>query len=200
MRGGVTSADVQPGPERVIFATINGVEVRKMTRASGRLLAILGLAIVVVTPASAENRLGIWPGMSVDEVAAALKPRCPNIIISGDDEKYVTCQVGEAADATVIKATVSSKGRTYYIAWREASSDEALTYAKKIASELGLSGAGKDCRFYDYELRCWQAKDGTVLYAGERDAQKRFVNYIVSDKVREEDEGPAAEAPVKPAE
>ena len=167
-----------------------------MAHALGKLFAILGLGLAAATPASAENRLGIWPGMSVDEVTAALKSRCPNIVISGDVEKFVTCQVGEAADATVIKATVSTKGRTYYIAWREPSSDEVLAYAKKVAGELGLPGAGKDCKFYDYELRCWHANDGTVLYAGERDAQKRFVNYIVSDKIKEEDDGPAAEAPV----
>jgi hypothetical protein len=171
-----------------------------MSRATCKLLAMLGLVTIAAASASAENRLGIWPGMSVDELATALKPRCPDITISGDDEKFVTCRVGVAVDATVIKATVSTKGRTYYIAWREASTDEVLTYAKKIAGELGLSGAGKDCKFYDYELRCWRAKDGTVLYAGERDAQKRFVNYIVSDKIKEEDEGPSAEAPVKPAE
>jgi hypothetical protein len=171
-----------------------------MMRTIGKLFAVLWLAVAVVTPASAENRLGIWPGMSVDEVVAALKPRCPNILVSGDDEKFVTCQVGEAVDATMIKATVSTKGRAYYIAWREPSDDEVLNYARKIAGELGLSGAGKDCKFYDYELRCWHAKDGTVLYAGERDAQKRFVNYIVSDKIKEEDDGPSAEAPVTPAE
>jgi hypothetical protein len=172
-----------------------------MMSAIGKLLAMLGLVVVMVpAPASAENRLGIWPGMSADEVIAALKPRCPDIAVSGDDEKFVTCRVGAAVDATVIKATVSTKGRTYYIAWREPSEDEVLAYAKKIAGELGLPGAGKDCKFYDYELRCWHAKDGTVLYAGERDPQKRFVNYIVSDKIKEEDEGPLAEAPVTPAE
>lgn len=171
-----------------------------MMRMIGKMFAVLGLATAVVAPAVAENRLGVWPGMNVDEVVAALKPRCPNIVISGDDEKFVTCQVGEAADATVIKATMSTKGRAYYIAWREPSQDEVLAYAKKIAAELGLSGAGKDCKFYDYELRCWHTTDGTVLYAGERDAQKRFVNYIVSDKIKEEDDGPSAEAPVTPAE
>ena len=170
-----------------------------MMRMIGKMFAVLGLATAVVGPAVAENRLAL-PGMSVDEAVATSKPRCPNIVISGDDEKFVTCQVGEAADATVIKATMSTKGRAYYIAWREPSQDEVMAYAKKIAAELGLSGAGKDCKFYDYELRCWHTKDGTVLYAGERDAQKRFVNYIVSDKIKEEDDGPSAEAPVTPAE
>jgi hypothetical protein len=168
-----------------------------MKRLTGWLILFLALANL---PASAENRLGIWPGMSVDEVSAVLKPRCPNIIISGDDEKFITCQIGEAADATLIAVTVSTKGRAYYIAWSEPSQDEVMGYVKRIAGELGLSGAGEDCKFYDYELRCWQAKDGSVLYAGERDPQKRYVSYIINDRIKEEDEGPATEAPVSPEE
>ena len=50
------------------------------------------------------------------------------------------------------------------------------------------------------KLRCWQAKDGSVLYTGERDSQQRFVTYIVNDKIKEEDMGPATAAPVSPEE
>lgn len=158
------------------------------------------LLAFVAVPASAENRLGIWPGMSAADVTAALKPRCPNIEITGDGEKFITCQVGEGAAATVISATVSSKDRTYYIAWAEPADDEVMGYVERIAGELGLPGAGKDCKFYDYELRCWQAKDASVLYAGERDSQKRYVNYILNDRIKEEDEGPQTPAPVNQEE
>ena len=37
-----------------------------MIRAIGKLLAMLGLVVIATAPASAENRLGIWPGMSAD--------------------------------------------------------------------------------------------------------------------------------------
>jgi hypothetical protein len=158
-------------------------------------LAAVALFLTVAAASASENRLGIWPGMTFEEVAAALKPRCPDIVIQGDDERSITCRIG-GAGATVITATTSTKGRTYYIDWREAADDEVTSYVKRIAGELGLRGPGKDCKFYDYELRCWRAKDGSVLYSGERDAQKRYVSYIVNDRIKEEDEGPATEAPV----
>src|SRR5262245_54042339 len=159
-------------------------------------LSAAPLLFTVVAASASENRLGIWPGMTVEQVAATLKPRCPDIVIEGQEERSVICRIG-GADAMVITATASTKGRTYYIDWRETADDEVRSYAKRIAGELGLHGPGKDCKFYDYELRCWRAKDGSVLYSGERDAQKRYISYIVNDRIKEEDEGPATAAPVK---
>lgn len=162
-----------------------------------RPFGLLALPLALMTmPAAAENRLGIWPGMTVSEVVAALKPRCPSVTVEGGDEQSVTCLSGEAADATIISVTASGKGRAYYIAWHDPSSDETKDYARRIAKELALAGPGKDCKFYDYELLCWYAKDGSVLYAGERDSGKRYVSYIVNDRIKEEDDGPATEAPV----
>src|SRR5262245_5348374 len=158
-------------------------------------LSAVALFLAVSAASASENRLGIWPGMTLEEVAATLKPRCPDIVIEGGDERSITCRIG-GTSATVITATASTKGRTYYIDWREAADDEMPNYVKRIAGELGLRGPGKDCRFYDYELRCWHARDGSVLYSGERDAQKRYVNYIINDRIKEEDEGPSTAAPV----
>lgn len=161
---------------------------------------VLVLAISLSSPAVAENRLGLWPGMSVDEVAAKLRARCPEIVVQGEDERVVSCETGIGADAIVINVTATSKGRIYFVAWREPSDDEVMDYVKRIAGEFGLGGAGKDCQYYGYELRCWQAKDGSMLYTGERDAESRYVSYIVNDRIREEDMGPATEAPTTPEE
>jgi hypothetical protein len=152
------------------------------------------LAVTIIAPASAENRLGIWTGMSADQVTAALKPRCPDLRITGEDERTINCRFGE----TEITVTTTTKDRTYSIAWSEPSDDEVTSYVKRIAGELGLSGPGEDCEFYGYELRCWHGKDGATLYTGERDSRSRFVTYVVSDKVKEEDEGPSEEAPTSP--
>jgi hypothetical protein len=157
---------------------------------------VLTLALSVASPSVAENRLGLWPGMSVDEVAATLKSRCPELVVAGEDERSVTCESSRNGDATVINVTATSKGRAYFIAWHEPSSDEVMDYVKRIAAEFGLGGAGKDCQYYGYELRCWQARDGSMLYSGERDAENRHVSYIVNDRIKEEDMGPATEAPV----
>ena len=149
-----------------------------------------------IAPASAENRLGIWTGMSADQVTAALKSRCPDLRIAGGDERTITCRFGE----TEITATTTTKNRIYYVAWSEPSDDEVTGYSKRIAGELGLSGPGEDCPFYGYELRCWHASDGATLYTGERDSRKRYVTYVVSDKVKEDDDGPSGEAPTTPEE
>src|SRR5262245_48789518 len=84
-------------------------------------LPVLALAISLSSAAAAENRLGLWPGMSVDEVAAALKSRCPDIVVEGEDERSLTCETGKSADATIINVTATNKGRTYFIAWHEPS-------------------------------------------------------------------------------
>jgi hypothetical protein len=154
-----------------------------------------GLACAIV-PASAENRLGIWTGMSADQVAATLKSRCPDLSITGDDERTITCRFGQAE----ITATTTTKNRIYHIAWSEPSNDGVSGYTTRVAGELGLSGPGEDCPFYGYELRCWHATDGATLYTGERDSRQRYVTYVVSDKVKEEDDGPSGEAPTTPEE
>jgi hypothetical protein len=163
-------------------------------------LPVLALALSFPPPAIAENRLGLWPGMSVDEVATRLKSRCPDIVVEGEDERSLTCETGKSADATIINVTATSKGRAYFIAWHEPSGDEVLAYVERIAGEFGLGGAGKDCQYYGYELRCWQARDGSMLYTGERDAEQRYVSYIVNDRIKEEDMGPSTEAPTSPEE
>jgi len=152
-----------------------------------------GLAL----PAFAEDRLGIRPGMTLAEVSGVLKPRCPALVVEGDagSEKQLTCVIGET---TRIEATASPQGRVYYISWREPASEvDVLAYTARIASELGFSGKGKDCRFYDYELRCWTAKDGTTLYSGERDGEQRYVSYLINETVETEDMGAPTSAPIK---
>lgn len=139
--------------------------------------------------ATADDRLGVRPGMSLAEAEAVLKPRCKQFLVSGDAEKYLTCRLDDQEYGTVVTATVSAKDRVYYVAWREISDDEVMGYTQQVAADLGFSGDGKPCKFYDYELRCWTGKGGTVLYAGERDAQKRYVNYLVNETIENEDAG-----------
>lgn len=165
----------------------------------GRLVLSLAAALWVLAlcpVASAEDRLGIRPGMTLAEVSATLKPRCPALAVEGDGdaEKYLTCIVG---GTTEIEATASPQGRVYYIAWREPAREvDVLAYTARIAGELGFSGKGKDCKFYDYELRCWTGKDGTILYSGERDGQQRYVSYLINEAVEAEDMGAPTAAPL----
>ena len=156
-----------------------------------RLAATISATVLALATgaASAEDRLGIRPGMSLTQVDAALKGRCPSYEVSGDADRFVACAMGEAASSAIIAVTVSPKDRVYYIAWHESSEREVLDYTASVAADLGFAGKGKTCKFYDYELRCWTGKDGTVLYSGERDAQKRYVSYLINETIEKEDSG-----------
>jgi hypothetical protein len=165
----------------------------------GKLFFLLAAAgfLALAVPALAQDRLGIRPGMTLTEASAALKARCPGLTIEGDAdaEKHLTCVAG---GTTEIEATASPRGRVYYVAWREPASEaDVLAYTDRIAGELGFSGKGKDCKFYDYELRCWTAADGTTLYSGERDGQQRYVSYLINEAVETEDMGAPTAAPIK---
>lgn len=151
-----------------------------------------GLTALAAT-ASAEDRLGIRPGMTLEQVSGVLKPRCEPFVVEGDAEKSVTCRAG----ATEIEASLSTAGRVYYVVWREPATDaDVKAYTKRIAAELGFAGKGKDCKLYDYPMHCWTAKDGTVLYSGERDGQQRFVSYLMNEAVESQDMGSPTSAPV----
>lgn len=155
---------------------------------SAATLSALALLLAGGT-ASAEDRLGVRPGMSLAQVDAVLKGRCATYTVSGEADRFVACATGDGAAATSIDVTVSPKDRVYYVAWHESSEREVLDYTASVATDLGFSGKGKTCKFYDYELRCWTGKDGTVLYSGERDAQKRYVSYLINEQIETEDAG-----------
>ncbi|MGE0501783.1 MAG: hypothetical protein AB7I79_12615 [Rhizobiaceae bacterium] len=152
-------------------------------------------AVLAANGALAQDRLGVRPGMTLAEASAVLKPRCPGLLVTGDDEKYLSCTTTDGA--MDVEATASPQGRIYYISWAEpASETDVLAYTQRVAGELGFSGKGKDCRFYDYELRCWTKKDGTTLYSGERDDRQRYVSYLVNETIETEDIGAPVAAPV----
>ena len=150
-------------------------------------VAATGLLVMAAGYGNAADRLGIRPGMSLAEVDAVLKARCPSYVVNGDAERFVVCSMGDDPEASEIRATISPKDRTYYIAWHEASQSEVLNYTEQVATDLGFSGQGKTCKFYDYELRCWKGKNGTVLFSGERDARQRYVSYLINETIETED-------------
>jgi len=154
-----------------------------------KVLASAMLVLSAVPGARADDRLGIRPGMSFAEADAVLKLRCKEYVVTGDTEKFITCHLDDQAAGAVVTATVTAKDRIYYIAWREMSDNEVMGYTQQVATDLGFRGEGKTCKFYDYELRCWTGQGGTVLYAGERDAQKRYVTYLINEVIEKEDTG-----------
>ncbi len=166
-----------------------------MYRRSSAILAALAILASGASVAPAQERLPVKPGMALAEASAALKAACPGMTVSGEDEKYLDCARPDGS--LEIRATASPAGRIYYVAWSERSAEaDVLVYTAGLAKALGFSGKGKDCRYYDYELRCWTGKDGTVLYSGERDSKQRYVSYLTNEQIETEDMGAPTATPV----
>ncbi|HHZ08627.1 MAG TPA: hypothetical protein GX405_07595 [Rhizobiales bacterium] len=148
--------------------------------------ATLLLSLVAAGAAAAE-RPGIRPGMGLAAVEAVLRESCRELTVTGEADRFVSCRFDGRGDGAVLSATVSAKDRTYFVSWREPAAGEAADYARKVAAGLGFSGAGQDCRLYDYPMLCWTGADGTVLYSAETDAQGRYVSYLINEAIEQAD-------------
>lgn len=143
-----------------------------------------GLIQLAALPASADDRLGIRPGMGIVEIRQKLKDRCDDLY----GNPYVTCTRG----TTIITATLSSKDRAHYIARWEVSPLPREEYAMQVAGELGFDGPGEDCSRYGERMLCWRADDGTILFAADADTSTgapagRYTVYLVNDRIEVED-------------
>lgn len=137
--------------------------------------------------AAADDRPGIRPGMGLAAVEAALAGRCKELTVTGEADRFVSCAFDARADGAVLAATVSAKDRTYFVAWREPQAGDLAAYARRVAAGLGFAGPGSDCRLYDYPMLCWSGADGTVLYSAERDAEGRYVSYLINEAIEQAD-------------
>lgn len=145
------------------------------------------LLSLVAASAAADERPGIRPGMGLAAVETVLKGRCKEFSVTGDADRFVSCRFDGREDGAVLSATVSPKDRTYFVSWREPAVGDMAEYARKVAAGLGFSGAGEDCRLYDYPMLCWTGADGTVLYSAETDSQGRYVNYLINESIEQAD-------------
>ena len=151
------------------------------------ILATVFALLAAAAGASAEDRHGVRPGMGLAAVEAALKGRCKELTVTGDSDRFVSCRFDGAENGAFAAITISPKDRTYFVSWREPAADDPATYARRVAADLGFPGAGADCRLYDYDMLCWTGADGTVLYSAERDAQGRYVNYLINEAIEQAD-------------
>ena len=146
---------------------------------------VLGFVVMLPTAlAAAVDRLGIHPGMGIAEIRQILQDRCDDLY--GDP--YVTCTRG----TTIITATLSPKGRAYYIARWEVSPLPREKYAAEVAQELGFTGPGEECSDDGEEMRCWYADDGTRLMAAETDTSEgapksRYTIFLMNERIKDED-------------
>ena len=148
--------------------------------------AVLCLLLSAAGAAEAADP-GIRPGMGLAAVEAALKARCKELTVTGDTDRFVSCTFDDGEDGAIVAATISPKDRTYFISWREPASGEAADFARATAAAIGLAGPGADCRLYDYPMLCWTGADGTVFYSAEKDAQGRYVSYLINEAIEQAD-------------
>lgn len=149
--------------------------------------AALVVLVASAAAASAQDRPGVRPGMGLAAVEAALKPLCTEYTVTGDSDRFVSCRFDAQEDGAFVAATISPRDRTYFVSWREPAAGEAADYARKVAAGLGFAGPGEDCKLYDYPMLCWTGADGTVLYSAEKDAQGRYVNYLINEAIEQAD-------------
>ena len=149
--------------------------------------AALVILAATAAGASADDRPGIRPGMGLAAVETALKGSCKELTVTGESDRFVSCRFDDRGDGALLAATVSPKDRAYFVSWREPAAGDMAAYARQVAAGLGFAGPGEDCRLYDYPMLCWTGADGTVLYSAERDAQGRYVNYLINEAIEQAD-------------
>jgi hypothetical protein len=151
------------------------------------IVATVFTLLAAAAGAAADERPGIRPGMGLAAVEAALKGTCRELTVTGDSDRFVSCKFDDREDGAVVAATISPKDRTYFVSWREQAAGDVADYARRVAAGLGFAGPGEDCRLYDYDMLCWTGSDGSVLYSAERDAQGRYVNYLINEAIEQAD-------------
>jgi len=133
-------------------------------------------------PALADDRIGIRPGMSADEVELAMKDRCPDNYVSPPD---LTCVNG----GFILTATFTKKDRLHWLRLLESSQQEPETYARELATELGFAGTPEACASGDRKAFCTQNEAGDVLAAGSTEYDGMRTSYFFNKRILTEDGG-----------
>ena len=125
----------------------------KVCRASLVVLAVYAAAFAA-TPAAAADRIAIRLGMSMAEVEPYLRRECAQLIVGGEGEKYITCELKSGG---LITANVSPKDRITYSVYREPGDPGGVAaLAAEVARELGFDGEGQDCMVHSDPSLCWE--------------------------------------------
>lgn len=125
----------------------------------GAALAVLALSFAAV-PAVAADRIAVRLGMSMADVEPYLRRECARLIVGGEGEKYITCELKSGG---LITANVSPGDRVTYSVYREPGDlGGVAALAAEVARELGYEGEGQDCMVYSNPSLCWEK--GTVKF------------------------------------
>lgn len=150
-------------------------------------LATAACLLLSAAGVAAAGDPGVRPGMGLAAVEASLKARCKAFTVTGDSDRFVSCKFDDKEDGAFVAITISPKDRSYFVSWREPAAGEAADFARATAAAMGFSGPGEECRLYDYPMLCWTAADGTVFYSAEKDAQGRYVSYLINEAMEQAD-------------
>lgn len=142
-------------------------------------LAVLALSVAAV-PAVAADRIAVRLGMSMADVEPYLRRECAQLIVGGESEKYITCELKSEG---LITATVSTKDRVTYSVYREPGNLVGVArFAAEVARELGFHGEGHDCMVNSDPSLCWEEGTKKFWVYKAPDAQGRIVTFQTADE------------------
>ena len=131
---------------------------------------------------SAGDRIGLRPGMSPEEANAAMAGRCPDSYVG---PPWITC----INKGIILTATFTKKKRLNWLRLMEPSQEDAQTYAKKLAAEVGFTGTPEPCVVYEANTFCFKDAEGTVLGAGSTEYDGMRTSYFFNPRFEQEDGG-----------
>lgn len=150
--------------------------------------SLLVAALLTAAPfaAFAAERIAVRIGMSMADIEAYLKEECADLVIGGQAEKYITCQL---KDGNLITANLSPRDRITYSVYREKSDlPNARAFAAEVAAELGFEGQGEGCMSHSDPSLCWSKATAELKVYLSPDSEGRLVAIQSDEAMRREDE------------
>jgi hypothetical protein len=161
------------------------VSPEKVRRASLVVLAVYTAAFAAA-PAAAADRVAVRLGMSMAEVEPYLRRECAQLMVGGEGEKYITCELRSGG---LITAKVSPKDRVTYSVYREPGDfDGVAALAAEVARELGYEGEGHDCMVHSDPSLCWE-KGTTKFWVYKAPDSEGRISTFQSDKAMAAEDG-----------
>lgn len=143
------------------------------------------LMLLAAAPAAAADRIAVRLGMSMAEVEPYLRRECAPLIVGGEGEKYITCELKSGG---LITANVSPKDRVTYSVYREPGDlGSVAAFAAEMARELGYEEAGQDCMIYSNASLCWQEGTAKFWVYKAPDAEGRMSTFQSDETMAAED-------------
>lgn len=145
-----------------------------------RTAALPVLVLLLSVPAVAADRIAVRLGMAMADVEPYLRRECEQLIVGGEDVKYVTCQLRSGG---LITANISPGDRVTYSVYREPGDLGGVAkLATEVARELGYQGEGQHCMVYSNPSLCWEQDAAKFWVYKAPDGEGRISTFQLADE------------------